>query len=600
MAAPTSLPRQHPAIPKIRDETVTKAPLFKRAEDECPQNYALCPSSLSGGCCPSDHSCGTSSCYATTPVALDVCTQLGYHECRLVDGGGCCLEGYQCASNSCIPTTSSASSTICSPSYTLCPTDLGGCCHSSFACGKGYCYETSFTTVNVTISTTTTDSKGRLTTISTVIRTAYAPLTQPTLAASPVATAAVPRFTPTTIPVAKVASTPGSSSGLSKGALAGIVVGVVVILVAIVGTGWCLMRRINAVAKQTEGERTSGSGSNRTPMTKNRNGAPGSGPTNVDFDNMSIDPLMMTSSGTATPHLSRPTPTHNSSYDTQITQPLQSPALSPPIPSPYTTPPQGNTQGAYQAVPSADAQYFDTRHHSGQGSPSVVSPYSPGYPVSASWGEPVAADPADPAVRDQNLRFGRISAPSSAAAVAGNRHWSQMSDVSALSAGSGPGMGMAELDPRSGLVEMAQSDAVAASAAGAGAGAASSSSNAANRWSVDSHKMTKSFEFIAHRRKRSSAGSGMSQLLTPPLPGGQSPILENEGEMEEIEWERRHRATRSEEDGGGQIVYSHQAERNSLPTPVVARGGGVGDGALPSPVVGARGGLRRKPLGGGV
>lgn len=326
-------------------------------------------------------------------------------------------------------------------------------------------------------------------------------------------------------------------------------------------------------------------------MSKNRNGGPNggpsSGPTNVDFDNMSIDPLMMTSSGTATPHLSRPTPTHNSSYDT--TQTPQSPALSPPIPSPYA-PTQGNTQG-YQAVPPADAQYFDTRHHSGQASPNNVSPYSPGYPTSASWGEPVA----DPAVRDQNLRFGRISAPSSA----GNRHWSQMSDVSALSAVSGPGIGMAELDPRSGLVEMAESDAAAAAAASGAAG----SGSAGNRSSVDSHKKSKSFEFMAHRRKRSSAGSGMSQLLASPLQGGQSPILENEGEAEEAgggaEWDRRHRATRSEEAGeGGQIVYAHQAERNSLPTPVVPRGAGVGDAALPSPGGGASGGVSRKPLGG--
>ncbi|OBT87552.1 hypothetical protein VE02_03733 [Pseudogymnoascus sp. 03VT05] len=448
------------------------------------------------------------------------------------------------------------------------------------------------------MTTTTTDSKGHVATVKTVVKTAYMPSTQPTLGPSPVATATIGRFTPTSIPIAKVASTPGSSSGLSKGALAGIVVGVVVILIAIIATGWCLLRRINAVAKQSEGHRTSGSGSNRTPMSKNRgpngghSGAPGSGPTNVDFDNMSIDPLMMTSSGAATPHLSRPTPTHNSSYDTQITQP---PALSPPIPSPYASPPLGNTQGGYQAVPLGDAQYFDTRHHSGQGSPSNISPYSPGYPTSASGGEPVQ----DPAVRDQNLRFGRISNPS----PGGNRHWSQISDISALSAGSGPGMGMAELDPRSGLVEMSESDP-SAGAAVAGAAAAGNSS-AANRSSVDSHKKTKSFEFIAHRRKRSSAGSGMSQLLTPPLPGGQSPILENEAETEEVgagagaEWERRHRATRSEEAEGGQIVYANQAERNSLPTPVVPRGGGVGDGALPSPVERGEGGVSRKPVGGG-
>jgi hypothetical protein len=160
---------------------------------------------------------------------------------------------------------------------------------------------------------------------------------------------------------------------------------------------------------------------------------------------------------------------------------------------------------------------------------------------------------------------------------------------------------MAELDPRSGLVEMSEQE----SAPGA-IGAVASSSSAANRSSVDSHKKTKSFEFISHRRKRSSAGSGMSQLLTPPLPGGQSPILENENEAETedvgagAEWERRHRATRSEEVGeGGQIVYAHQAERNSLPTPIVPRGGGMGDEGLPSPVERREGGVSRKPVGGG-
>ncbi|KFY39531.1 hypothetical protein V494_03932, partial [Pseudogymnoascus sp. VKM F-4513 (FW-928)] len=401
MVVPTEVPK-HAAIATMQDMTVTKAPIFKRA-DECPQNYALC---------------------------------------------GCCPAGYQCASSSCIPTTSSASSTICSASSTLCPAEFGGCCHSGYACGKGYCIPTAYSTVKVTIATTVTDSKGHVATTQTVINTAYAPSTQPTLGPSPVPTAAVPRFTPTIIPVSKVVSTPGSSSGLSKGALAGIVVGAVIILLAIIGTGWFILRRINAVAKQSEGRHTSGSGSNRTPMTKkDHRSGPGSGPTNVDFDNMSIDPLMMTSSGTATPHLPRPTPTHNSSYDTQITQNTQIPA-SPPIPTSYISP-LGNTPGGYQAVPPADAQYFDTRHHSGQGSPSNnVSPYSPGYPTSASWGEPVV----DPAVRDQNLRFGRISAPSPAA----NRHWSQVSDVSALSAGTGTQIGMAELDPRSGLVEMSE------------------------------------------------------------------------------------------------------------------------------------------------
>lgn len=167
-----------------------------------------------------------------------------------------------------------------------------------------------------------------------------------------------------------------------------------------------------------------------------------------------------------------------------------------------------------------------------------------------------------------------------------------MSDISALS-----GFEVAELDSRRGLVELSESET--ASAAGASAGG-----SAANRSSVDGHKKSKSFEFMAHRRKRSSAGSGVSQILTPPLQGGHSPILENEGETEADvggggEWERRHRATRSEEAAeGGQIMYAHQAERNSLPTPVVPRGAGVGDAALPLPVVVSPLEISRKPLGG--
>lgn len=64
------------------------APPQKRDATICPTSYSLCPTSLGGGCCPTDASCGTSSCYPTTAAGPVQCSAFpGYFACGIDQGG---------------------------------------------------------------------------------------------------------------------------------------------------------------------------------------------------------------------------------------------------------------------------------------------------------------------------------------------------------------------------------------------------------------------------------------------------------------------------------------------------------------------------------
>jgi hypothetical protein len=67
----------------------------KRNAVSCPSNYQLCPKSLSGGCCPSDRVCGTSSCYATSTAPASACGQAGYVACGAAQGGKLLMTSYR-------------------------------------------------------------------------------------------------------------------------------------------------------------------------------------------------------------------------------------------------------------------------------------------------------------------------------------------------------------------------------------------------------------------------------------------------------------------------------------------------------------------------
>jgi len=78
----------------------------------------------------------------------------------------------------------------------------------------------------------------------------------------------------------------------------------------------------------------------------------------------------------------------------------------------------------------------------------------------------------------------------------------------------------------------------------------------------------RSFDFMTHRRKRST-GSGGSQLLTPPLPG-QSQRLENVVEMDIDSvstgaMPKRSDMSRASGSHGGRLQYPNQVEQNTLP-----------------------------------
>lgn len=59
----------------------------KRDASECPTDYQLCPKSMNGGCCPSNRSCGASSCYLSSAAPASACGVSGYTACG-IDAGG--------------------------------------------------------------------------------------------------------------------------------------------------------------------------------------------------------------------------------------------------------------------------------------------------------------------------------------------------------------------------------------------------------------------------------------------------------------------------------------------------------------------------------
>jgi hypothetical protein len=101
--------------------------------------------------------------------------------------------------------------------------------------------------------------------------------------------------------------------------------------------------------------------------------------------------------------------------------------VSPPVPLPYGSPP--GWSGGYQQVPMSEPQYSDVPGHYRYPSQELESPdrpYSPPGPASSGY--------FDPALRDQNLRFGRQARPS---VTAHGRQWSDASDISHQSGSSG-------------------------------------------------------------------------------------------------------------------------------------------------------------------
>ena len=289
-----------------------------------------------------------------------------------------------------------------------------GCCHNGLACGVGYCYATSFSSVSLTLTLTTIISNSITSTITTVVQTAYTEGIATSAATSP----AITKFTPSVTAVAKVDATSSSSpGGLTQAQLGGII-GAAAAVVIVVGLAtFLILRRLNAVERdhKAAAAKYSGSGSNKKPSSRPRL-SPSA------YENISIDPLMMSEDGDDTTPGSfgvhRPSAvfSHRSGYDS---------AGSPPIPAPYGSP--HTYDGGYQPVPISGSPYYDSSsHHRSR------SDESQGGSQSARGPSQVGCFDIDPALRDQNLRHGHNPRPSL------QSHSRQTSDVSQQSEGSEP------------------------------------------------------------------------------------------------------------------------------------------------------------------
>jgi hypothetical protein len=383
------------------------------------------------------------------------------------------------------------------------------------ACGSGYCYGTSKTTVSIAQVVLTTDSNLNVKTITKIVETAYVASTVPTILTTAITPFETTRFTDVPTAVAKVAATSSATpaqGGLTTAQLGGVIGATVAILIAIIAASFFIIRRLNAVHKQAKALEAAGSGGSRSKTRSSGPRGGGSGSHSrypiqspMDFDNMSIDPLLMSPSVAGTPQLPRPSPVYSQSdIDGQ---------LSPPIPAPYGSHPHG-----YQPVPTADTQYFDTQghSHSRQNSNESANQWNGGYP----WGGQFQD------MRDQNLRFGHNRRPSIQSSH--GRQWSDASDVSQLSGVSTP----VELEGASRERAGSSSSIVAATLGRAKAG-------------TGHGYRRRSSDLVSHHRRRSS-GNGHPLGFGHELPTTQRGSGERKnGKLENVLETEHDRSSRS-------------------------------------------------------
>jgi hypothetical protein len=272
--------------------------------------------------------------------------------------------------------------------------------------------------VSITLTLTTTFSNSAIQTITTIVQTAYSA----TLTTSASASAAVAKFMPSATAIAKAEASPAPSSGLSPAAFGGIITAAAVVVTVVAVATWLILRHLNKVVRVAEAAK-SGSRSNKKSSSRPH----GHRPTPSDIsgiDALSVDPLMMSESGdTLTPRsigVPRPSAVHSSQSDLD-------PAISPPIPASYRSPDAYN--GGYQQVPMSESHYSDNLGHHRHSSVDLQT-----YSRSPERGFQPGYFDLDPALRDQNLWFGRQSRRPSTHA----RQWSDTSDVSQLSGTSVP------------------------------------------------------------------------------------------------------------------------------------------------------------------
>ena len=204
-APSTASPSTTPTPTSVAAITTNPAPTTSTSVAyTCTSGFQSCAASLGGGCCPTDHICGTSTCEtipATSTTTVDVgairptsapattitaagttstvtICPTGFYQCSAYyNAGACCQVGRDCALTSCPPrvsttvlasdgvvvivgaTATAATAALqagqvqgsCATGWLACPNDVGGgCCPSGFACGTASCSATAGASASAT------------------------------------------------------------------------------------------------------------------------------------------------------------------------------------------------------------------------------------------------------------------------------------------------------------------------------------------------------------------------------------------------------------------------------------------------------------------
>ncbi|CRK43851.1 hypothetical protein BN1723_016264 [Verticillium longisporum] len=400
----------------------------RRDTTACPTSYLLCPSSASGGCCPEGFGCATDSCFASTRAPQTCQGRAGYYPCAPDLEGGCCPEGYLCQRGAqCVVPDGVSYSQSCPTNYFLCPSSLNyGCCRDGMGCAASACYSTEPSTYKITRTVTTTnadDEEVTVTETATTVSTPSQPTVYPTGAIGQGDQQVVVKFYPTSVPKVEPEVTKDDDdggSGLSTGAIVGIVVGVVGLLIIVVAAAFIILRHLNKVVKTVveskQGTSTGSRAAKPKPFVSQYRVA--DKPTPSEIDEMSVDPLMITSPRPSTRRLDS---------DSSGAIGLGVGVGSPGYPSPPLDTPSPNAPAGYQAVPTTTAERhasYDSTFQGGVGYFNMPSEQERRRPSQQSgiWPWPSGAQPQRQSTDSQTTQ--------QAYAQGHGRQWSNASEQS--------------------------------------------------------------------------------------------------------------------------------------------------------------------------
>lgn len=294
----------------------------------------------------------------------------------------------------------------------------------------GYCYITSYESMTKTVTYITTGTNSRIETLTTTLTSGYRPPTAQALPATTIASVAT--IATAVEKAAATSSLPSSSTGLTTAETTGIIVVVISVLIVILVATFLILRRLKKVSRRAEelaaaraSKSSSGarSGATYKSSSHSQNLVPPPSSADIDHDSIPTDRLI----------LAPQTTTHTSN---RTGVPISSHIYSE---YDHAIRPQ-NWKGGYQPIP-LKGQYSQLASHSrNQSNQSTPDLFGNSPPLGDNATEYFSAP--DPALRDQNLRFGHP--PIRPSNSLHGRQWSDASEVSQMSDSSG----VVELDAK--------------------------------------------------------------------------------------------------------------------------------------------------------